>query len=178
MVRAPALLRSEPRPRNHPTLTLLPLGAALLAALFEGGIRPHRYCLPVLKHESDRLELVRAATSGSPKFFLGTDSAPHSKGSKECTCGAAGMFTAHAAIELYAEVFVAAGCLDKLPGFACEHGPAFYGLPNNATRLPRSFIEIHAEPWVVPATYDFGGDVVVPARAGETIPYRATVVDQ
>ena len=86
------------------------------------------------------------------------------------------MFTAHAAIELYAEVFAAANALDKLPAFACENGPRFYGLPTNEQRLPRSFIEVYAEPWVVPASYEFGGDVVIPVRAGETLPYKARVV--
>ena len=147
------------------------------AALFEGGIRPHRYCLPILKHESDRAALVRAATSGSPKFFLGTDSAPHARGSKECACGAAGMFTAHPAIELYAEVFAAAGALAVLPAFACENGPRFYGLAPNAARLPRSHIEIREESWTVPREYDFGGDAVVPVCAGDTLRLRAVVVD-
>lgn len=131
-----------------------------------------------MKHESDRLALIRAATSGSPKFFLGTDSAPHSRGTKECACGAAGMFTAHAAIELYAEVFAAANALDKLPAFACENGPNFYGLKTNAQRLPHSFIEIYEEPWIVPASYEFGGDIVVPVRAGETLTLKARVVEE
>ena len=147
-------------------------------ALFEGGIRPHRYCLPILKHETDRLALIGAAISGSPKFFLGTDSAPHARGVKECPCGAAGMFTAHAALELYAEVFDAAGALDKLPAFACESGPLFYGLETNATRMPRSFVELHDEPWTVPDTLEFGGDELVPAKAGEVLRFRARVVDE
>ena len=148
------------------------------AALFEGGLRPHRYCLPILKHESDRQALLGAIKSGSPKFFLGTDSAPHAKASKECACGAAGMFTAHAALELYAEVFAGAGALDALRAFACENGPRFYGLAPNAERLPRSRVEIREEPWDVPREYDFGGDAVVPVRAGETMRLRAVVVDE
>jgi dihydroorotase len=147
-------------------------------ALFEGGIRPHRYCLPILKHETDRLALIDAATSGSPKFFLGTDSAPHARGVKECPCGAAGMFTAHAALELYAEVFEAAGALDRLRAFACESGPRFYGLEANAARLPRSTVELHEETWTVPDTLEFGGDELVPAKAGETLRFRARVVDE
>jgi dihydroorotase len=99
-------------------------------------VRPHRYCLPILKHESDRQALLGAVASGSPKFFLGTDSAPHGRATKECACGAAGMYTAHAALELYALALERAGCLDKLAAFACEHGADFYGLPRNAAREP------------------------------------------
>jgi dihydroorotase len=101
-------------------------------AILAGGIRPHFYCLPVLKRERHRLALVEAATSGHPRFFLGTDSAPHAVGTKECSCGCAGLFSAHAALELYAEVFDRAGALDRLEGFASQHGPDFYGLPRNA----------------------------------------------
>jgi dihydroorotase len=146
-------------------------------ALFEGGLHPHRYCLPVLKHESDRTALVEAATSGSPKFFLGTDSAPHAAGAKECACGAAGMFTAHAALELYAAVFDGVGRLATLPAFACTNGPAFYGLPSNAERLSGagSTVVLRREAWTVPATYMFGGASLVPACAGETLEWKATV---
>ena len=136
-------------------------------AIFAGGIRPHHYCLPVLKREEHRRALVAAATSGNPKYFLGTDSAPHARGSKECACGAAGVYTAHAAIELYAEAFEAANALDKLEGFASHHGADFYGLPRNADR-----IELEKAPMPVPDQLAFGGDSVVPMRAGGTVAWR------
>jgi dihydroorotase len=136
-------------------------------AIFQGGVRPHYYCLPVLKREEHRQALVRVATSGSPKFFLGTDSAPHSRGAKECACGLAGMYTAHAAIELYAEAFEAAGALARLEAFASFHGPDFYRLPRN-----RSRITLERGPWTVPAEYEFGGERVVPLRAAEAIGWR------
>jgi dihydroorotase len=136
-------------------------------ALFLGGLRPHHYCLPVLKREEHREALVEAATSGNPKFFLGTDSAPHPRDAKEAACGCAGMYTAHAAIELYACAFEEAGALDKLQGFACEFGPAFYGLPQN-----RDSLTLVREPWRVPERLAFGGAEVVPLRAGETIPWK------
>jgi dihydroorotase len=145
-------------------------------ALFEGGLRPHRYCLPVLKHETHRRALVTAVTSGNPKFFLGTDSAPHAKGTKECACGAAGMFTAHAAVELYAQVFEAHGAMEHFRAFACENGPRFYGLPTNAERLPGSGVEVVREEWTVPETMNFGPSELVPYGAGGTIPLRARVV--
>ena len=146
-------------------------------ALFEGGLRPHRYCLPVLKHELDRQALLDAAVRrGGAKFFLGTDSAPHARASKECGCGAAGCFTAHAALELYFRVFEAEGALGNLRAFACENGPRFYGLAPNATRLPASAVELRAESWRVPESYDFGGDAVVPMIAGEELAVRAHVV--
>ncbi|HTB65002.1 MAG TPA: dihydroorotase [Steroidobacteraceae bacterium] len=138
-------------------------------ALFVGGIRPHLYCLPVLKTEADREALIEAATSGDPRFFLGTDSAPHARHTKETACGCAGIFSAHAAIELYAEVFDSVGRLPLLPGFACEFGPDFYGLPRNP-----DFITLVADPWKVPDTYDFGGETLVPLRAGEMIGWRMT----
>lgn len=148
------------------------------AALFEGGIRPHRYCLPILKAEADRQALLAAVRSGSPKFFLGTDSAPHSRASKECPCGAAGMYTAHAALEMYALAFAEAGCLPLLRAFAAEHGADFYGLPRAAGGAPgeRSVV-LRASPWTVPAGYAFGdgGDVVVPALAGEVLPWKAVL---
>ncbi len=136
-------------------------------AMFQGGIRPHHYCLPVLKRETHRQALIEAAISGSPKFFLGTDSAPHARGAKECACGCAGIYTAHAGIELYAEAFDAAGALDRLEGFASHFGPDFYGLPRNTTR-----ITLRREDWSAPATIPFGDDTLVPLRAGETIHWR------
>lgn len=136
-------------------------------AILAGGIRPHFYCLPVLKRERHRLALVEAATSGHPRFFLGTDSAPHAVGTKECSCGCAGIFSAHAALELYAEVFDRAGALDRLEGFASHHGPDFYRLPRNQKR-----IRLIREPWMVPEHYAFGESRVVPLRASETIGWR------
>jgi dihydroorotase len=136
-------------------------------ALFQGGVRPHHYCLPVLKRESHRLALVAAATSGSPKFFLGTDSAPHGRAAKENACGCAGIYSAHAGLELYAEAFDAAGRLDRLEGFASFHGADFYRLPRNTTT-----VTLVREPWTPPASYPFGEDVLVPFRAGEAIAWR------
>ena len=137
-------------------------------AIFQEGIRPHHYCLPVLKREAHRRALVAAATSGNPKFFLGTDSAPHAKGAKEAACGCAGCYTAHVGIELYAEAFEAAGALDRLEGFASHFGPDFYGLPRNEER-----ITLVKEAWTVPATLSYAeGDVLVPLRAGESVAWR------
>lgn len=136
-------------------------------AMFAGGIRPHFYCLPVLKREEHRLALLAAATRGNPKFFLGTDSAPHARGAKETACGCAGIYTAHAGIELYAEAFDEAGALDKLEGFASQHGAAFYGLAANNSR-----ITLRRESWTVPATFDFGDCELVGLRAGERIGWR------
>ena len=136
-------------------------------ALFMGGMRPHHYCLPVLKREEDREALVEAATSGNPKFFLGTDSAPHAQHTKETACGCAGIYTAHAAIELYAAAFEEAGALDKLEDFASRFGAAFYGLPQN-----QGTITLRREAWSVPATLPFGSERLVPLRAGETIPWK------
>lgn len=136
-------------------------------AMFSGGIRPHHYCLPVLKRERHRLALIAAATSGEAKFFLGTDSAPHSRHAKESACGCAGMYTAHAAIELYTEVFDAAGALDRLQGFASEHGPDFYRLPRNPGTLT-----LRREAWQVADEYTFGSESVVPLRAGQTIRWK------
>jgi len=135
--------------------------------MFKGGIRPHHYCLPILKREEHRLALVKAATSGSPKFFLGTDSAPHAKNAKEAMCGCAGMYTAHAAIELYTEAFEAANALDKLEGFASFYGADFYGLPRNAKQ-----VTLVKENWQVPESYPYDGDVLVPLRAGQTIAWK------
>jgi len=136
-------------------------------AMFTGGIRPHAYCLPVLKREEHRRALVAAAISGDPKFFLGTDSAPHARHTKEASCGCAGLYTAHAAIELYAEAFEDAGALDRLEGFASFFGPDFYGLPRNTDR-----IRLLREDWTVPESYPFGADTVVPMCAGEAIRWR------
>ncbi len=137
-------------------------------ALFAGGIRPHHYCLPVLKRETHRQALVAAAVSGNPKFFLGTDSAPHAKSAKEAACGCAGCYTAHAGIELYAEAFEAAGALDRLEAFASHFGPDFYGLPRNTAT-----ITLVKEAWPVPlAQAYFANDALVPLRAGETIAWR------
>ncbi|HZV98592.1 MAG TPA: dihydroorotase [Methylophilaceae bacterium] len=136
-------------------------------AMFNGGIRPHHYCLPVLKREEHRQALVKAAVSGSPKFFLGTDSAPHPKSAKEAACGCAGMYTAHAAIELYAEAFEAAEALDKLEAFASFHGADFYGLPRNQER-----ITLNKQPWTVPEEQSMGNEVLVPLRAGQSIAWR------
>jgi dihydroorotase len=136
-------------------------------ALFVGGIRPHYYCLPILKTEADRVALIEAATSGNPRFFLGTDSAPHAKHTKEAACGCAGMFSAHAGIELYAEAFELAGALARLEGFASDFGPDFYGLPRNAGR-----IKLVREAWTVPSQYPFGADDIVPMRAGEKVSWR------
>jgi dihydroorotase len=136
-------------------------------ALFAGGVNPHHYCLPVLKREPHRRALVKVATSANPKYFLGTDSAPHARATKESCCGAAGMYTAHAALELYAEAFEAAGALDKLEGFASHFGADFYGLPRNTGK-----VTLTKAPWKVPAEYPFGDETVVPLRAGQTIAWR------
>jgi dihydroorotase len=133
-------------------------------AMFQGGIRPHHYCLPVLKREEHRRALVQAATSGSPKFFLGTDSAPHARHTKEHACGCAGMYTAHAGIELYAEAFDAAGALQRLEAFASLHGADFYGLPRNSERLA-----LRRSRWAVPEDLAYGEDRLVPLRAGGSV---------
>jgi len=136
-------------------------------ALFLGGIRPHHYCLPVLKREEHREALVEAAISGNPKFFLGTDSAPHARDAKETDCGCAGIYTAHAALELYAIAFEEAGALDKLEGFASLYGPRFYGLPVN-----EESVTLVREPWDVPNRLAFGTGELVPLRAGERLPWK------
>ncbi len=136
-------------------------------AIFSGGLRPHFYCLPVLKRDLHREALVWAATSGSPRFFLGTDSAPHARHAKEAPRGCAGIFSAHAALELYAEVFEAAGALDRLEAFASHHGCDFYGLPRN-----RGTVTLVREEWTVPEVYAFGDHEVVPLRAGENVRWR------
>jgi len=132
-----------------------------------GGIRPHYFCLPILKRRTHQEALIATAISGSPKFFLGTDSAPHARGAKESACGCAGSYTAHAAIELYAEAFEAAGALDKLEAFASFHGPDFYGLPRHTDT-----ITLVKDSWGVPESYPFGDSVVVPIRAGASINWR------
>ncbi len=142
-------------------------------ALFVGGIRPHYYCLPVLKKEPHRLAVLEAAISGNPKFFLGTDSAPHARHTKESSCGCAGMYSAHAALEFYATVFEQAGALDRLEAFASFHGADFYALPRNSRT-----ITLKRETWTVPASYPFGKDEqIVPMCAGETLPWRLASTD-
>jgi dihydroorotase len=136
-------------------------------AIFQGGIRPHNYCLPVLKREHDRQALVDAATSDDARFFLGTDSAPHARHTKENACGCAGVFSAHAAIELYAEAFEGAGRLDRLQAFASERGPDFYGLPRNTAK-----IALNRTAWTPPDVYRFGNDELTPFRAGESIAWK------
>ena len=133
-------------------------------AMFAGGIRPHHYCLPVLKREQHRKALLAAATGGNKKFFLGTDSAPHARHAKESACGCAGIYSAHAAIELYAEAFEQSGALPALEGFASLHGADFYGLPHNTQS-----ITLRKKRWQVPATFKFGDHELVPLRAGEAI---------
>ena len=136
-------------------------------AMFRGGIRPHMYCLPVLKREQHRQALVAAAISGNPKFFLGTDSAPHAQGAKETACGCAGIYSAHAAIELYAEAFEDAGALGRLEAFASFYGADFYGLPRHTDT-----ITLRRESWEAPASLGMGSETLVPLRAGETIRWR------
>lgn len=136
-------------------------------SLFAGGMRPHHYCLPVLKREEHRRALLAAATSGSPKFFLGTDSAPHARHTKETDCGCAGIYTAHAGIELYAEVFAAAGALDRLDDFAGRFGADFYRLPRN-----EGTITLVEDEWSVPLTLPFGADTLVPFRSGGRVQWR------
>jgi len=136
--------------------------------MFKGGIQPHHYCLPILKREEHRVALVKAAVSGNSKFFLGTDSAPHAKHTKEAACGCAGMYTAHTAIELYAEAFENANALDKLEGFASFYGADFYGLPRNSDQ-----ITLVKENWSVPESLSYiDGDVLVPLRAGQNLSWK------
>jgi dihydroorotase len=135
--------------------------------MLAGGIRPHFYCLPILKRSTHQTALLGAATSGDPRFFLGTDSAPHPVNSKECACGCAGCYSAHAAIELYATAFEQAGALDKLEGFASFFGADFYGLPRNQDR-----ITLEKRTWTVPDAYPFGDDKVVPLAAGERLEWQ------
>jgi dihydroorotase len=136
-------------------------------AIFQGGIRPHYYCLPILKREMHRQALVDAATSGSPRFFLGTDSAPHPKGLKEHACGCAGCYTALHAMELYAEVFEAVNALDKLEGFASLFGPDFYRLPRNTEQ-----VTLQKREWVIPNELTLGDTVLVPLDAGRSLAWK------
>jgi len=136
-------------------------------ALFQGGIRPHHYCLPILKREEHRKALLNAATNGNPRFFLGTDSAPHIQSRKENPCGCAGIYSSHAAIALYAEAFDSVNALDKLEAFASCHGAEFYGLPINSNK-----ITLYRDAWQVPDSYDFGGEIVVPFRASEKVQWK------
>ena len=137
-------------------------------AIFQGGVRPHWYCLPVLKRETHREALLAAAISGNPKFILGTDSAPHAKGAKEAACGCAGCYTAYAAIELYAEAFEQAGGLDQLEAFASFNGPDWYGLPRNSGK-----ITLVKQDWTVPAEYPYiSTESIVPLRAGDTLSWK------
>ena len=138
-------------------------------AIFKGGIRPHYYCLPILKRHEDQIALRKAATSGHSKFFLGTDSAPHAEENKESDCGCAGIYTAHAAIELYAEVFEEENALDQLERFASINGAEFYKLPVN-----QNTITLEKNPWEVPEFLPFGKEVLVPLRAGSTLQWRIT----
>lgn len=138
--------------------------------LLLGGLRPHHYCLPILKRERDREALLEAASSGCPKFFLGTDSAPHARSAKENACGCAGIFTAPAALELYAEAFEQSGCLSRLEGFASHFGADFYGLPRNTT-----MVRLRRESWSLPATYPYGQDVIVPLRAAGTLLWQRII---
>jgi dihydroorotase len=135
--------------------------------MFRGGLRPHLYCLPILKRERDRQSLLEAASSGDPRFFLGTDSAPHAKGAKESACGCAGVFSAPAAIELYARAFEEAGRLERLEAFSSFNGADFYGKPRN-----RDAIVLDRREWTVPATLPFGGSEIVPMGAGEPLAWR------
>lgn len=141
-------------------------------ALFKGGIRPHHYCLPVLKREEDRQALLAAATSGSPGFFLGTDSAPHARDTKEAACGCAGCYTAHAALPLYAEAFDTAGALNRLKGFASHFGADFYRLPRNT-----GTVTLIQEPWTTPETFPYGEKTLVPLRAGEKVLWQIADAD-
>lgn len=135
--------------------------------LLVGGIHPHNYCLPVLKRNTHQQALITAATSGNAKFFLGTDSAPHAQGAKETACGCAGIYSSHAAIELYAEAFEAANALDKLEGFASHFGADFYQLPRN-----NKTITLIKQPWEVPESYSFSGQDLIPMRAGQSISWQ------
>lgn len=136
-------------------------------AILAGGIRPHHYCLPIIKREHHRQALVEAATSGNPKFFLGTDSAPHLTGAKENSCGCAGCYSAHAALELYAEVFEQVNALDKLEGFASFFGPDFYQLPRNSNT-----VTIIKQQWTVPSKYQVESESITPLKAGESLSWK------
>lgn len=135
--------------------------------LLSGGIRPHYYCLPILKRNTDQAALIQAATHGNPKFFLGTDSAPHAQANKETACGCAGVYTAHAAIELYLEAFDAVGALDQFNAFASEHGPRFYDLPVN-----QKTVTYRRKDWTVPTSLTFGDQQLIPLRSGEAVKWE------
>ncbi|MFL0811555.1 MAG: dihydroorotase [Agarilytica sp.] len=135
--------------------------------MLAGGIRPHYYCLPILKRSLHQDALIKAATSGNPKFFLGTDSAPHTQNKKETACGCAGAYTAYTAIELYAQAFEDAGALDKLEGFASHFGPDFYELPRNSKK-----VTIEKSDWQCPGSFDFNGEKLIPLNAGETLHWK------
>jgi dihydroorotase len=158
-------VRDAAAPGNTLAATITPQHLLLNRnAIFAGGIRPHNYCLPVLKREEHRLALLDAATSGNSRFFLGTDSAPHAKGAKEAACGCAGCYSAFNALGLYAEAFESVGKLDKLEGFASFYGPDFYALPRNTKK-----ITLVKQTQKIPAELPLGNDTIVPLRAGETI---------
>ena len=158
-------VRDAATPSNTLAATITPQHLLMNRnAIFSGGIRPHNYCLPVLKREEHRVALLEAATSGNPRFFLGTDSAPHAKGAKEAACGCAGCYSAFNALGLYAEAFESIGKLDKLEGFASFFGPDFYHLPRNSKK-----ITLTKQAQKIPAELPLGNDTIVPLRAGETI---------
>ena len=158
-------VRDAATPSNTLAATITPQHLLMNRnAIFSGGIRPHNYCLPVLKREEHRVALLEAATSGNPRFFLGTDSAPHAKGAKEAACGCAGCYSAFNALGLYAEAFESVGKLDKLEGFASFFGPDFYHLPRNSKK-----ITLTKQAQKIPAELPLGNDTIVPLRAGETI---------
>ena len=158
-------VRDAATPSNTLAATITPQHLLMNRnAIFSGGIRPHNYCLPVLKREEHRVALLEAATSGNPRFFLGTDSAPHAKGAKEAACGCAGCYSAFNALGLYAEAFESVGKLDKLEGFASFFGPDFYSLPRNSKK-----ITLTKQAQKIPAELPLGNDTIVPLRAGETI---------
>ena len=158
-------VRDAATPSNTLAATITPQHLLMNRnAIFSGGIRPHNYCLPVLKREEHRVALLEAATSGNPRFFLGTDSAPHAKGAKEAACGCAGCYSAFNALGLYAEAFESVGKLDKLEGFASFFGPDFYHLPRNSKK-----ITLTKQAQKIPAELPLGSDTIVPLRAGETI---------
>jgi dihydroorotase len=161
-----AFVRAQPAGRVGATITPQHLLLSR-SAMFDGGLRPHLYCLPLLKRESDRRALLDAATSADPRFFLGTDSAPHERAAKESACGCAGVFSAHAGIELYALAFEQAGALTRLEAFASFHGADFYRLPRNQAR-----ITLLRESWEVPATYPFGQGELVPFGADGRLAWR------
>jgi dihydroorotase len=159
--------RSKDIMLENKCLTTLFIYALSLSDLLVGGIRPHLYCLPILKAEVHRVALVAAATSGSPKFFLGTDSAPHATHMKESACGCAGVFSAHVCIEIYAQVFDEAGKLDRLEDFCSSFGADHYGIPRNTATMT-----LEKTPWIVPKTYELGEHTVTPLKSEEEVPWQ------